>query len=222
MNAMIAAVGRRRSAIGLAMAIVIGACTAPVLAPAATDYATIEPETGSPAALPGMPPAPHLPQFRPHPPATAPAVQFASGATMPGGLAVVSWGIGPQLGSSTDQLTVGEPLYLWMTIAGGPAAVERLRDEGPIAIDVRWRRTGNGSAGGAPDLTTRLMIGRSDLVPVYVGEVQRQGYFEWHSWTRKDSLSPGAWHVSLTYADGRPLMCGQSAPRECRFAITIG
>jgi hypothetical protein len=223
MNAMIAAVRGRCCPIGLAIAVVIGACTAPAQAPAAGDYATIEPETGSPAALPGMPPPPHIPQLRPQPPAPAPRMQFAGGATMPSDLEVVSWGIGPHLGSGTEnQLRVGEPLYLWMTLAGGQAAVARLRDQGPIAIEVHWSRADSGGTAGAPDLVTRLTIGQSDLVPVYAGEVQRQGYFEWHSWARKDSLSPGTWQVSLTYADGQPLLCGQSAPRACQFSITIG
>ncbi|HTT79002.1 MAG TPA: hypothetical protein VMF86_04915 [Stellaceae bacterium] len=240
---MMTAILRRRRSIGLAAALLTVACAA-VTDRAAAGFASVEPEVRSAAALPGMPPAPVLPpslSTTPAPPASGAATpqqpssptttaavppeappQAANGAPQAaGGLAVVDWGLGPRLGSAATALPVGQPLYLWMTIAGGQAAVARLQ-AGPIAIDVHWTRVAAGASSGAPDLTTRLTVGQPDLVPVYAGEVYRQGYFEWHSWARKDTLSPGAWTVSLTYGDGQPLMCGVATPRPCRFSITIG
>jgi len=89
---------------------------------------------------------------------------------------------------------------------------------------VHWNRADDGATPGAPDLTTRLTIGQPGVLPLFAGEVARQGHFEWHSWARKDSLSPGVWTVSLTYPDGRPLPCGSAttAARACRFSVTIG
>jgi hypothetical protein len=178
-------------------------------AAASTPAAAITPISPAPASLPAS---------------AAVASEPPSGAAPPGtgGLAVVSWGIGPQIGSAAGAVPAGGPLYLWMTIDGGAAAVDRLRATGPIPVDVHWTRAGSSVAPGAPDLTTRLAIGQPQLASVFAGEVQRQGHFAWHSWARKDSLSPGAWTVSLTYPDGHPLRCGATAPRPCRFSVTIG
>ena len=217
----------------------------PGAAPAAAGYATIEPAAGS-ATLPGMPRAPaasllaraaRAPWERAEAaqprrpteaarsgstePASAALPQSAGGEIAgPHGIDIARWGIGPRIGAAAAAAEPGRPLYLWMTIEGGEAAVDRLRANGPIAIEVHWARAGAGP--GAPALTTQLRIGRSGLAPVFAGEVARQGHFEWHSWARKDSLSAGQWTVSLTYPDGRPLMCGQSAPQPCRFSITVG
>jgi hypothetical protein len=232
MNAIIAAGRRRGRLVGVALAALIapGILAFPDVATAA-GFATIEPETGTAAAMPGMPPAPLIPRLPP-PAATAPLPPAQSANTAPpqttGGLPasdainIVNWGIGPRLGSVAGEVTAGQPLYLWMTIEGGKAAVDRLSAAGPIAVDVRWSHAAADATSGAPDLTTRLTIGRPGFAAILAGEVARQGHFEWHSWARKDSLSPGRWTVSLSDRDGRPLMCGRSAPQPCRFSVTIG
>jgi hypothetical protein len=235
MNATICVRNRRRCrAIGLAVtALTIYAALGH---PAAAGFAAVEPELSATAQMPGMPPAPDMPQLRWQAPASASAASAqpdaaATAKTAPavasseppnaGGISVVRWGIGPSLGSGAGEVAAGQPLYLWMTIAGGQAAIDRL-SAGAIPIDVHWNRIDAGAAVGAPNLTTHLAIGQPALAPTLAGEVQRQGHFEWHSWARKDSLSPGAWIVSLTHPDGQPLMCGTTAPRPCRFSVTIG
>jgi hypothetical protein len=219
----------RRRTIGLATAAVVGVCASAALSLPAFAFATLEPEVAAPAGLPGMPPAPRLPALLQQPPAAAsqtaaapPSATPAVAGSAPGGIAVVSWGIGPDLGSTAGEVAAGQPLYLWMTIEGSEAALERLSASGPIPVDVHWIRAAPNMAPGAPNLTTRLTIGRAQLAPLLAGEIRRQGFFAWHSWTRKDSLSPGAWTVSLTYPDGQPLMCGATAPQPCRFSVTIG
>jgi hypothetical protein len=106
---------------------------------------------------------------------------------------------------------------LTMTLHGNGVALDRMR-AGSLAVVVHWVRD---SASGAPDLVTGLSVGRPGLVPQLAGEVRRQGYFAWHSWAEKRSLSPGPWTVSLTFPDGRPVPC---APQQtpCRLSFTAG
>jgi hypothetical protein len=279
---------------------------------AAGNFATVEPEVGSAAALPGMPPPPDVPAATqlapaavapwsrspaeplspirhgqatasphsapartnlPAPPrstaamtapspavtpaqsraAAAQAAQSAattahqsaavmplqsaaatapqSPAIMPGQspLAVVRWALSATLqhepnGGLAIVATAGRPLYLWFTIEGGQAAIDRLRAAGRLAIEVHWTRDGAsaGAGSGAPDLTTELTMDRPGLVSTLAGQVQKQGHFEWHLWARKDALSRGRWTVSLTYPDGQPVQCGQAVPQPCRLLIDVG
>jgi hypothetical protein len=115
----------------------------------------------------------------------------------------------------------GRPVYLSMTLDGTQAAIDRMQAGAPLAIQVHWTRDNAGTAPGAPDLVTDLTIGRPGLASALDGEVHRSGYFEWHTWARKDNLSPGPWTVSVTYPDGQPLTCGQEA-QPCRFTINVG
>ncbi len=107
-----------------------------------------------------------------------------------------------------------------MTFGGAQTAIDRMHTS-PLMIQVHWVREDTESTPGAPDLVTDLTIGRQDLAGALEGEVRRTGSFEWHSWARKDKLSPGTWVVSLTYPNGQPLSCGQDA-QPCRFTINIG
>jgi hypothetical protein len=148
------------------------------------------------------------------------AMPAAGGEAMAGGLDVVRWGIGPQL-HAAGAAAAGRPLYLWMTIAGGAAAADQLRD-GPIAIEAHWSHAAaSGGGRGAPDLTTRLSVGRPGLASALAGEVRHQGHFAWHTWTRKDALTPGQWTVSLTYPNGSPLPCGAAFPQPCHLSFTV-
>jgi hypothetical protein len=154
----------------------------------------------------------------------------------PSSLTVVKWSFGPDLqgghdaGGSALAAPAGRPLYLRLTVEGGEAAVNQLRGDGGggdggggIPIVVHWSRVDAEATKGAPDLTTELTIGRGVGASALAGEVEHEGRFEWHTWTRKDTLTSGQWSVSVTYPDGRPVMCGQSpAPEPCRFSINIG
>jgi hypothetical protein len=108
-----------------------------------------------------------------------------------------------------------------MTLDGTQAAVERMQAGPPLTIQVHWVRDNAGTAPGASNLVTDLTIGQAGLAAALDGEVHRNGYFEWHTWARKDNLSPGAWTVSVTYPDGQPLPCGPEA-QPCRFSINVG
>jgi hypothetical protein len=137
-----------------------------------------------------------------------------SGQPAPGsGITVARWELSPT--------TPGRPVYLTMTLDGTQAAIDRMQAGSPLTIQVHWTRENAGPASGAPDLVTDLTIGRPGLAAALDGDVRRRGYFEWHAWARKDTLSPGVWTVSVTYPDGQPLSCGPDA-QPCRFAINVG
>ena len=140
----------------------------------------------------------------PLPPPAAAGTPSASAQAPPGLLEVASWTLAGH--------------HLTLTLHGSAAALDRLRAERRLSIQVHWSRLG---PGGAPDLVTEIPVGRADLVPALAGEVRRQGYFAWHSRAQKDALSPGPWTVSLTGPDGSPLPCApQQAP--CRLTFTAG
>lgn len=126
------------------------------------------------------------------------------------GITVTQWGFSPTV--------PGRPVYLSMTLDGTQAAIDRIRADRPLTIEVHWTRE---SPSGAPNLTTDLTIGQPGLASALAGEVRRQGYFQWHSWARKDTLSAGTWTVSLTYPDGTPLTCGPDR-QPCRFTLNVG
>jgi hypothetical protein len=145
----------------------------------------------------------------PHPPiglSAQPGPNLASDSE----LTVARWVFSPA--------TPGRPVYLSMTLDGSQAAIDRMRSDRPLTIQVHWTRD---TASGAPNLTTDLMIGRPGLASALASEVRRQGYFEWHSWASKDTLSPGQWTISLSYPDGTPLACGPDR-QPCRFTLNVG
>jgi hypothetical protein len=208
-----------------ALAVLVALCGAAWANPsAAAGIAQIEPEVRSaPGAMPPPSAIAVEPKVRQQQAALPPG---PNAAAPPPGLDVVRWGLGgslSQAAAATAPAAVppGGPLYLWMTLAGGPAALDRLRTEGRLAIEAHWTRDGGGP--GAPDLVTRLSVADPGLAPTLAAEVRRRGYFQWHSWARKDTLSPGRWTVSLTYPDGRPLVCGRGAAAQpCRVSLDVG
>jgi hypothetical protein len=142
-------------------------------------------------------------------------------------LTVVRWGFNATAqpdgsGAFSIVARAGRPLQLWLTIEGGQTAIEQLQAAGRLAIEVHWERADKSSGLGAPDLNTELTIGRRGLASIVAEQVQRQGHFEWHLWSRKDALSPGQWIVSLTYPDGAPVRCGQAMPQPCRLSVSAG
>jgi hypothetical protein len=124
------------------------------------------------------------------------------------GITVAQWGFTPA--------TPGRPVYLSMTLDGTQAVVDRMR-AGALTIQVHWTRE---AVSGAPNLTTDLTVGQPGLASALAGEVRRQGYFEWHSWASKETLSPGQWTVSLTYPDGTPVACGRDR-QPGRFTLNV-
>lgn len=128
------------------------------------------------------------------------------------GITVTRWEFSPAI--------PGQPVSLSMTLDGTQTAIDRMQ-AGPLAIQVHRVRENAGAAPGAPNLVTDLTIGRPDLAAALAGEVRRQGFFEWHSWARKDTLGSGTWTVSLTYPDGQLLRCGPDA-QPCRFTLNVG
>ena len=170
--------------------------------------------------------SPMLPASPPRPEVTAPEAAVAVAAPQPaptqGGISVSAWRFsqtrpsGSAPPAEAQSASAGRPLYLWLTLDGGQAAIDKLRGGGKVAVQVRW--TSESPAAHAPALTSSLDIGRPDLAATLQGEVAKTGHFQWHSWTRKDSLSPGHWTVSLTGPDGQPVACG-AAP--CQLSIDV-
>jgi hypothetical protein len=141
------------------------------------------------------------------------------------GLDIAQWGFtntlpGGRYPAAASTAVHGGPVYFWIKVKGGQAAVERLRSDGRLAIEVRWIHDGGNASAGTRDHITELPIGRRELASSFAEQVKRYGFFEWHSWARKDVLGRGRWTVSLTYADGQPVLCGEAQP--CRFPLTVG
>jgi hypothetical protein len=137
-------------------------------------------------------------------------------------ISVSTWGFsqtGPGGPPPASVASAGRPVYVWFTLDGGQAAVDQLRGGSPVAVQVHWTNDNPNPSVHAPPLTTNLAVGRPDLATTFQGEVQRTGSFQWHSWTRKDTLSPGRWTVSLTAPDGQPLTCGQA---PCQLSFDVG
>jgi hypothetical protein len=211
----------------------VALCSAVSLAAAGAGWITPPPASQTPTSQaatamrselshPLPPPTPLVPRAH-----SAPfqAIRGAGGGFTQAALAVTRWGWRSGDGarmSATRPIPVGKGLILWMKLAGGMAAVNQIRRRGSIVIEIHWTRETSGSAGpGAPDLVTRLSIGHPGLADRLAAEVRRTGFFEWHSWAEKTSLSPGKWSVSLTYPNGQPLACG-TPPTPCRFHLEIG
>jgi hypothetical protein len=160
----------------------------------------------------------------PHPPRAGAAAWQPGGGSARPPLAVTQWSLSSGNGedvSAAGRAPAGQPLTLRITLAGNAAAVAALRDRGSLVIEVHWTREPAGAGNGAPNLVTRLSIGQSGLADRLAAEVRRTGFFAWHSWAQKSSLSPGVWSVSLTYPNGEPLSCG-APPAPCRFRIRVG
>jgi hypothetical protein len=142
------------------------------------------------------------------------------------GVKVTQWRFGDHLADNSNEptsgnLMPGRPLYLWIALEGAQAAIDAMRADHRLTIEVHWVRESGEAATGAPNLVTGLTIGRPGLAGTFEQQVCRKGFFEWHSWARKDTISPGTWAVSLTYPDGELLTCGDDA-KPCQFTIKVG
>ena len=183
-------------------------CSAALIATGAATW--IDPpaaDSPAPAVLRGS-------DIEPAPQSKAAAAPQISGEPALGsGITVARWEFSPT--------KPGRPVYLSMTLDGTQAAIDHMQTGTPLMIQVHWIRDNAGTAPGAPNLVTDLTIGRPGLAATLDGDVRRKGYFEWHTWARKDYLSPGPWTVSVTYPDGQPVTCGSDA-QPCRFSINVG
>jgi hypothetical protein len=166
----------------------------------------------NPPAQPGAPPAERSQAPIALHPESGIVPNTGTDAVADSGITVTRWEFSPAV--------PGRPVYLSMTLGGTQTAIDRMQS-GPLAIQVHWVRENAGAEPGAPNLVTDLTIGRPDLTGALGGEVRRKGFFEWHSWARKDTLGPGTWTVSLTYRDGQPLRCAPDA-QPCRFTLNVG
>lgn len=173
------------------------------------------------------PPASDFPASGAAPPRIAALPSSSSEPVSSSPVEVVQWGFADSLpAAQARQSSVaamsGRPLYLWMTLDGAQAALDRLQSQGPVAIEVHWTREDAGTNPRAPGLVTGLTVGSQALAPTLAAQVRRDGHFEWHSWARKDALSPGTWTVSLTYPDGQPVLCAGAETQPCRLSIDVG
>jgi len=96
---------------------------------------------------------------------------------------------GPQQRPTFDEAP-GGPLYLWFKLHGGQKALDDIRGHGALTIQVHWTRT-SGPSLAAPNLVIELSIGNPRVLGCLEREVRQRGYFEWHSYAEKDTLSPG-------------------------------
>lgn len=199
---------------------------APSLPPvAAGPLSPVTPQPGN--AAPPEPQSAAEPQTPASPsaqPATATA-QPAVGAA-PGAITVTSWGFSrtSPRGMATPGPTVlpaqKGPLYVWMVLGGNQAAIAQMQSGAAPAIQIHWISAT--PAVSAPNEVTNLTVGRPGLASVLASEVQRTGHFTWHTWARKDTLSPGRWIVSLTDGSGQPLQCAGPTPHPCQISLEVG
>jgi hypothetical protein len=137
-------------------------------------------------------------------------------------LVVAQWGFGHSLETARRQPLQGNgvrgrPIYLWMTLNGTQAAVDRMRLGSRLAIEVRWTPEDDNARASVAELT----IGGPGVADALEQRVRGRGFFEWHSWTWRSALGAGTWTVSLNYPNGQPLLCGQHL-QPCRFTINVG
>jgi hypothetical protein len=95
---------------------------------------------------------------------------------------------------------------LWMELHGTTALLEKLKaSNGKLIIHHVWRKYVFTSV--ETRLDQPLEIGRAEDLPKLAAQVAADGYFTWHTWSSKQSLSPGNWRVDLEFDDHEPVMC---------------
>src|ERR1700716_1854850 len=79
-------------------------------------------------------------------------------------LEIAQWGFtnsrpGGRYPAASSTAVHGGPVYFWIKIKGGQPAVDRLRDDGRLAIAVRWVHDRGSASAGTRDHITELPIG---------------------------------------------------------------
>lgn len=138
---------------------------------------------------------------------------------------VAEWGTGYSLKDAQKQvlqtnMVHGRPLFLWMTLHGTQAAVDRMRAGHRLAMEIHWVRKSGSDPFDVADQVMDLTIGRPGFADGFEEQVRRRGFFEWHSWARRDSLGVGMWTVSLASSDGQLLLCGPDS-QLCQFTVNV-
>lgn len=114
------------------------------------------------------------------------------------------------------------PLNLWMLVKASPGALKALAERGKLPIFHQWFRLAiaGTSAEGATEMIDSIALdaGRPDLLRQLGLEVERRGFFDWRTWSRKDNIRAGTWLVRIKYADNTPVRCGG---QPCEFRITV-
>jgi hypothetical protein len=105
---------------------------------------------------------------------------------------------------------------LTLLFRGTEAALDRLKSDGRLAVEVHWLE-GDEDAGEGP--VTELPVGSPNLVSALAGEVKRYGFFTWHSWAQRRGSSSGA---VLTWPDGTPVPCLSQQQQPCRLSFNAG
>lgn len=116
------------------------------------------------------------------------------------------------------------PLYLWMRVTGGEAALAQLKEEGKLPIRHKWfleRLIGTTPEGVTTMLDDiNIPAGANRLLEQLQYEVNQRGFFDWRTWSMKEHIRRGLWRVRVVYADGEPVLCGQENV-PCEFAIRV-
>lgn len=126
-------------------------------------------------------------------------------------------------GGSIDNSPSDKPLYLWLRVRGGKAALDKLESDGLLPIRHKWfKNTITGTTAGG------VLRGTDEIdVPAAKKEassrlrevVEQQKYFLWRTWSKKERVGKGRWVVKVVYADNSPVLCEKSKP--CEYAIEV-
>ena len=118
-----------------------------------------------------------------------------------------------------------QPLYLWIRVRGNRAALDRLEAEGALPIRHRWYRTiGSELIDQEATFDQKLAIGsgKQSTIGALRREVEQTGYFNWRTWSNKESISPGLWEVRIVSDDGERVLCtSRATPKPCEPRIRV-
>ena len=124
---------------------------------------------------------------------------------------------------SVKDNSAARPLYFWTRLQGGPIALETLRREGKLPIVHQWvHSTVVGQEGEEvpPDQDDGKQLPGGTITPSggLSATVNDFGRFRWRTWSHKESMWNGTWTVTVRYANGDPVKCGDDA---CQWTIEL-